>query len=121
MLPVTRQVIESGRRYSAVDVFRAQHHLSRLRLEIDALWNFDLLLVPAAPTIYRIAQVEADPIELNSRLGRYTNFVNLLDLCALAVPAGFRPDGLPFGVTLIGPRCSEHSLAALGARFCAET
>jgi allophanate hydrolase len=77
--------------------------------------------VPGAPTIYRIAEVEAEPLELNSRLGRYTNFVNLLDLAAITVPAGFRPDDLPFGVTLIGPAFSDRALAALGARFAGES
>jgi allophanate hydrolase len=121
MLPVTRQVIESGRRYSAAEVFRAQHRLAELRRQCDGiLEGTDLMVVPGAPTIYRIAEVEADPVELNSRLGRYTNFVNLLDRAALTVPAGFRADGLPFGVTLIGPAHSDRSLAVLGARFCGE-
>ena len=115
MLPVTRQVIEAGRRYSAADLFKAQHRLAELRQE--CLKAFDVLIVPGAPTIYRIAEVEADPIELNSRLGRYTNFVNLLDLAAITVPAGFRPDGLPFGITLIGPAHSDVALSGLGAWF----
>jgi allophanate hydrolase len=115
MLPVTRQVIEAGKRYSAAELFRAQHRLAELK---GQCWkDFDVLIVPGAPTIYRIAEIEADPIELNARLGRYTNFVNLLDLAAVSVPAGFRPDGLPFGITLIGPAGSDASLAALGAKF----
>src|SRR5665213_3715322 len=77
------------------------------------------MVVPTAPTIYTVAQVEADPVALNSRLGHYTNFVNLLDLAALAVPAGFRPDGLPFGITLIAPAWHDGALAALGRRFAA--
>jgi allophanate hydrolase len=76
-----------------------------------------VLVVPGAPTIYTIAEVEAEPIELNARLGRYTSFVNLLDLAAITVPAGFRADGLPFGITLIGPAFSDRALARLGARF----
>jgi allophanate hydrolase len=114
MLPVTRKVIESGARYSAADLFQAQHRLSILKEECKLN---DVLVVPGAPTIYRIAEVEADPIELNSRLGRYTNFVNLLDLAAITVPAGFRNDGLPFGVTFIGPAFSDHALAAMAASF----
>ncbi len=118
MHPVTRQVVESGLGYSAVDAFRAQYRLAALKRSAEPLWETaDLLLVPGAPTIYTIAEVEADPVTLNSRLGIYTNFVNLLDLAALTVPAGFRPDGLPFGVTLIGPAFSDHALAALGARL----
>jgi len=117
MLPVTRQIIESGKRYSAADLFKAQHRLE----ELKAQCRFDgVLVVPGAPTIYRIAEVEANPIELNSRLGRYTNFVNLLDLAAITVPAGFRNDGLPFGITLIGAAFSDRSLAALAARFHGE-
>ena len=115
MLPVTRQVIEAGRRYSAAELFKAMHDLEALKVKCHGDW--DVLIVPAAPTIYRIAEVEADPIELNARLGRYTNFVNLLDLAAISVPAGFRPDGLPFGVTLIGPAHSDAALAALAAKF----
>jgi allophanate hydrolase len=116
--PVTRKVIESGAGYGAVDAFRAQHRLAGLRRESEALWrDADVLVVPGAPTIYTLAEIEADPIAPNSRLGLYTNFVNLLDLAAISVPAGFRPDGLPLGVTLIGPAFSDQSLAALGARL----
>ncbi|MGH8701409.1 MAG: allophanate hydrolase, partial [Burkholderiales bacterium] len=116
--PVTRAVIESGRGYSAIDAFKAQYRLAGLKRATEAVWQAgDVLVVPGAPTIYTIAQVEADPITLNSRLGLYTNFVNLLDLAAITVPAGFRPDGLPFGVTLIGPAFSDRPLAALGARL----
>ncbi|MBV8033203.1 MAG: allophanate hydrolase [Betaproteobacteria bacterium] len=121
MLPVTRSIIESGRRYSAAELFRAQHRLAELHLQcMAALEGFDVLVVPGAPTIYRISEVEAKPVELNSRLGRYTNFVNLLDLAAITVPAGVREDGVPFGVTLIGRPFSDEALAALGARFCGE-
>jgi allophanate hydrolase len=92
-----------------------------LKREAAAAWSAaDVLVVPGAPTIYTIAELEVDPIELNSRLGIYTNFVNLLDLSAITVPAGFRADGIPFGVTLIGPAFSDRSLALLGGRFCGE-
>jgi len=67
-------------------------------------------------THYRIADEQADPIRLNSTLGRYTNFVNLMDLAAVAVPAGFTPEGLPFGITLIAPAWSDADLLALAAR-----
>ncbi len=116
--PVTRAVIEAGAGYSAIDAFKAQYRLAELKRAAEAVWEAaDVLLVPGAPTIYTIAQTEADPITLNSRLGLYTNFVNLLDLAAITVPAGFRPDGLPFGVTLVGPMFSDRPLAALGARL----
>ena len=122
MLPVTRQIFESGARHSAAELFKAQHRLAELKRDCAGLLaSADVLVVPGAPTIYRIAEVEAEPIELNTRLGRYTNFVNLLDLAALALPAGFRPeDGLPFGIALVGPAFSDRALAALGARFTGE-
>jgi allophanate hydrolase len=75
------------------------------------------MLLPTAATIYTRGQIEADPITLNSRLGYYTNFANLLDTAAVAIPAGFRPDGLPFGVTLFGPAWSDATLASIGAAF----
>ena len=118
MLPETRTVIEAGRGYSAVELFKAQHRLAQLKQSIS--WDFDVLVVPGAPTIYRIEEVQANPIELNSRLGRYTNFVNLLDLAAITVPAGFRPDGLPFGITFIGPAGSDAALASLAGSFLGE-
>lgn len=118
MLAVTRRIIEAGRQFSAVDLFQAQHRLAELK---RSCWgNWDLLCVPGAPTIYRISEVEADPIEANARLGRYTNFVNLLGLAAITLPAGFRSDGLPFGLTLVGAPFSEVALARVGARFTAE-
>jgi allophanate hydrolase len=82
-----------------------------LRRKSEAVWDeVDILLTPTAGTIYTIEQVEADPIRLNSNLGYYTNFMNLLDLCGLAVPAGFREDGLPFGVTLIARAFEDRTL-----------
>lgn len=119
--PITRRITESGRRFTAADTFRAQARLAELRRESEAVWSgADLMLVPGAPTIYTLAELEAEPVELNSRLGLYTNFVNLLDLAAITVPAGFRADGLPFGVTLIGPAFSDRALAGIGAAFCGE-
>ena len=121
MHPITRQVIAGGSQYSAIDAFRGQHRLAALRRETEWVWKAaDILVVPGAPTIYRRAEVEADPVVLNARLGLYTNFVNLLDLAAITVPAGFRPDGLPFGITLIGPAFSDRALASLAARFLGE-
>ena len=121
MHPVTREVVAGGKRFSAIDAFRAQYRLAALRRETEAAWGAaDVLVVPGAPTIYKRTEVAADPVTLNTRLGLYTNFVNLLDLAAITVPAGFRPDGLPFGITLIGPAFSDRALAALGARFLGE-
>jgi allophanate hydrolase len=116
--PVTRQIIEGGARPSAADAFRAQYELRRLRRETETTWErIDVLLTPTAPMHPRIAEVEADPIRVNTRLGYYTNFVNLLDLAAVAVPAGFTTAGLPFGVTLIGPAWSDYALLELAARL----
>jgi allophanate hydrolase len=121
MLPVTREVIEQGLKVSAAELFRAQHRLAELKRTTQKLFTtFDVLAVPGAPTIYRIDELQARPVELNARLGYYTNFVNLLDLAAITLPAGLRSDGLPFGITLIGPAFSDRALVALGARFNAE-
>ncbi len=118
VLPVTRSIIERGRRASAADVYRAKERIAALRTAAMAeLDGADALLVPTAPTIYRIADVEREPVALNARLGTYTNFVNPMDLAAIAVPSGFTPAGLPFGVTLIGRAFAEPRLAGIAAAF----
>ncbi|MBL8675164.1 MAG: allophanate hydrolase, partial [Rhodospirillales bacterium] len=115
MHPVTRAIIESGRGATGVDVYRARDRLRALRRHAEAVFaDCDVLALPTSGTIYRVADVLADPVKLNSNLGHYTNFVNQLDLAALAVPAGFRGDGLPAGVTLVAPAFGEARLAALG-------
>jgi allophanate hydrolase len=115
--PVTRQIIEPATQRSSLETFQAQYRLQTLRRQAAGVWgNIDVLLTPTAGTIYRIAEVEADPLRLNSNLGYYTNFVNLLDLAAVAVPAGFRTDGLPFGITLIAPSGSDEVLLRLADR-----
>jgi allophanate hydrolase len=116
--PVTRQIISSGRNATAADAFRAQYRLMELRRAAERAWlEMDVLVTPTAGTIYRIDAVEAEPIRLNSNLGYYTNFVNLLDLAAVAVPAGFRDDGLPFGITLVGRAGADAQLLALSDRL----
>ncbi|WP_235952224.1 allophanate hydrolase [Falsiroseomonas algicola] len=116
MHPVTRRIVAGAARFSATDAFRGLHRLAELRLATRPAWEgIEALLVPTAPNFPTLAELEADPIGPNARLGTYTNFVNLLDLAAIAVPAPPRPDGLPFGVTLIGPRASDAGLAATGA------
>jgi allophanate hydrolase len=116
--PVVRDVIAGGARPSAVDAFEAYYRLRGLARTTQPLWKqIDVLLAPTAPGIPRIADVLADPIDQNARLGRFTTFVNLLDLSALAVPAGFRPDGLPFGVSLLAPAFHEARLLELGHRL----
>jgi allophanate hydrolase len=112
--PVTRQIISGGRNATAADAFRSQYRLMELRRAADRVWStIDVLVTPTAGTVYRIEAVEADPIRLNSNLGYYTNFVNLLDLAAVAVPAGFRSDGLPFGITLVGRAGADADLLLL--------
>lgn len=116
--PVTRQIIEGGRRFSAVDSFNGQYQLAALRKRTDTVWQQAMvMLLPTAGTIYRIAELEAEPVKLNSNLGHYTNFMNLLDLCGIAVPGGFQDNGLPAGVTLVGPAFSESLLAGLASRM----
>ncbi|MBS64380.1 allophanate hydrolase [Salinisphaera sp.] len=116
--PVVADIITGGKNASAVEAFRAQYALAALKHQADALIEtVDALLVPTAPSIYRQDEIAAEPVALNSRLGTYTNFVNLLDYCALALPGGFRDDGLPAGITLIAPAWHDDRLAALGARW----
>ena len=92
--------------------------LNRFRQETSDTWNVvDFLLLPTAPDIFRIAEVESDPVALTSRLGIFTNFLNLLDLAAVAAPAGFRADGLPFGITFVGQTFSDRSLLALAGTY----
>jgi allophanate hydrolase len=122
MHPVTRQVILAGAHSSAVDAFSAFYELEELRRVRDHTFrSIDALVVPTIPTAYTIEQVLADPIGLNSRLGTYTNFVNLLDLCALAVPAAMHADGTPFGITLLAQAGHDAELASLGRVFHADT
>jgi allophanate hydrolase len=116
--PVTRAVIQPAVRVTAVQGFKAAYRLQALKRQADAvLADLDLVLTPTAPTIFTIAQVEEDPIRLNSWLGLYTNFMNLLDLAAIAVPAGFDSRGLPFGVTLFGPAFSDQALTGYAERL----
>lgn len=109
-----RAIVGSARDYSAADAFRGRYALEALRRRTDAVFaEVDLLLLPTAPTTYTVAEMQADPVRLNSRLGLYTNFANLIGCAAIAIPAGFRPDGLPGGVTLVGPAFSDDALAPL--------
>jgi allophanate hydrolase len=116
--PVVATVIGKADRYSAADAFNGQYALADLKRHAEQLFEMiDILIVPTTPTHPLIADVQANPVELNSQLGYYTNFVNLLDLCALAVPCQRRQDGLPAGVTLIAPSGADRRLAELGARI----
>ena len=116
--PVTRQVLLAGAHGTAAEAFAAFYQLEELRRVRDHTFRaIDAMVLPTAPTIYTVEQVLADPIGLNSRLGTYTNFVNLLDMCGLAVPASMRPDGIPFGITLLAPAGEDAALAAIGREF----
>jgi allophanate hydrolase len=109
--PVVGSIIAAAERWTAAEAYQALYRLQALTQQTAGIWNgIDLLLVPTAPTIYTIEEVHREPVKLNSNLGYYTNFVNLLDLCGVAVPAGFTSGGFPFGVTAIGPAFTERAL-----------
>lgn len=116
--PIVRGIIEGARRYSAVDAFAAEYKLRDLRRAAETQWeSVDLLLLPTTGTMYTHEAVAEAPLQLNTNLGYYTNFVNLLDLAAVAIPAGVRANGLPFGVSLIGPAFSDEALLSLADSF----
>ena len=120
--PVTRDIILGGTKPSAVDAFRAFYRLAAIRRAADDLMSrYDALMVPTVPAAYTVAQLEADPIRLNSNLGTYTNFVNLLDLCGLAVPISFSADGTPYGATFLARGGEDAALASLGRIVHAQT
>ncbi|MCE1270467.1 MAG: allophanate hydrolase [Acinetobacter sp.] len=113
--PTVLEIIKNGEKYSAVDAYNAEYLKQDLTRKIQQrLADFDALIVPTAPTIYTIEQLQQNPIEYNAHLGTYTNFTNLADLSALALPAGFRADHLPFGITLIAPAWHDAALVHFG-------
>ena len=118
LLPVIREILTEAMGVDAIAAFRGMYRLEELRRRASRTWDaVDFLVVPTVPTIYTVAEVLEEPRRLNAQLGVYTNFVNLLDFAALAVPAGFRRDGLPTGITLIGPHASDGTLAAVGSAY----
>ncbi|MBA1200969.1 allophanate hydrolase [Pseudomonas capeferrum] len=118
MDPVVRAIVANGHSYSACDSFKAEYRRAELaRLINEALADFDALVVPTSPTIRTQAEMTEEPVLFNSQFGTYTNFTNLADLAALAVPAGLRDDGLPSGITLIAPAWHDRALADLGRRW----
>jgi allophanate hydrolase len=120
--PTTRAVIANAARYDAVATFRAFYRLEALRRLAASVWDdIDVMALPTSGTIFTLAQLAAEPIRHNTELGYYTNFVNLLDLSALAVPAAIREDGLPSGITFVGPAWADGALAALGEAFHRDT
>ncbi|MEA2223794.1 MAG: allophanate hydrolase [Solirubrobacteraceae bacterium] len=119
--PVVRRVIMAGRDLGAVETFQAAHRLAQLALDSASVWErADALLLPTAPTLFTAAEIADEPVARNALLGTYTNFVNLLGLCAVAVPASVRGDGQPFGVSLIAPAGADAALLSLAAHWRAE-
>jgi len=118
MDPVVRDILAQASRFSAVDTFCAEYRRAELARQIQELMaSVDALLVPTAPTLPTLEAVASDPVTRNSQLGLWTNFVNLADCSALALPAGIRADGLPFGITLIGAAWQDAALAGIGRRW----
>jgi len=118
MEPGIRSLLGTAGQYSAADTFEAQYRLAGLRRAAETQWeSIDVLVLPTAGTNYTHQQAAADPAAIHRNLSYYTSFVSLMDLAAAAVPAGFRPDGLPFGISLIGPNGTEEALLALADRF----
>jgi Asp-tRNA(Asn)/Glu-tRNA(Gln) amidotransferase A subunit family amidase len=116
--PVVRGIIEASQDLSAVETYRMIYRLEEIRRELSGLWaDIDLLMVPTVGRIWKRQDIAADPLGPNFKNGYYTNFVNPLDLAAVATPNGFARDGVPAGVTLIGIPYSEAFLASLGDRF----
>jgi allophanate hydrolase len=115
MEPITYEIISGGDLYDAVSVFQAIYRLADLQRETERQWQqMDILAVPTTGTIYSIAEVKASSLQLNSNLGLYTNFVNLLDLAAISIPNGFQSNGLPTGLTLIAEAWQESLLCKIG-------
>ena len=114
--PVTRDIILGGREYSAVDAFEGQYELAELKAAAAReMHGLDFLALPTSGTVYRLDDLEREPVRYNAHMGHYTNFVNFFGLSGLALPFGFRPDGMPFGITLIGRPNTERALLAFGA------
>ncbi|HGK4672823.1 TPA: allophanate hydrolase [Kluyvera georgiana] len=118
MDPTVHRIISAGLNYSAVEAFKAEYLRAELTQKIQrALAEVDALVVPTSPTIHTLAEMQQEPIRFNSQFGTYTNFTNLADLSALALPAPMRADGLPAGITLIAPAWHDRALAAFGLRW----
>lgn len=119
--PTVRAIVRKGAELTAAETFAGFDRLAELRRRTEPLWDgIDALLLPVTPTHPTIADVAADPIGVNSGLGRFTNMVNLLDLCAIAFPGPAREDGLPFGVQLLAPAGHDHLIIDLAEVWCDE-
>ena len=122
VFPVTRKILEGSKGWDAASTFRAQYRLRDFAREAEAVWKeIDVLLLPTTPCLYTVAENLAEPFGTNGTLGRYTNFMNLLDLSAVAMPAGRARSGrAPWGVTIAGPAGWDAALLELAGRFCGE-
>lgn len=121
VFPITRQIIENGRKPTAADCFKAQHQLEELRrISVSCFKDVDFVVAPTVPTHFSLSEVRKDPFGTNNVLGTFTNFVNLLDLCAVAVPARTMPNGLSFGVTILARAGSDHALLNAAAHLRGE-
>lgn len=117
IFPVTKQIIGSATKFSAADTYISHYKLKALQRKAEVVWNsVDIIVTPTAGTIYTIDEVNADPVRCNSNLGYYTNFMNLLDLSATAVPTGFLKNGMPFGITICAPAFKDKQLLSLAAK-----
>ncbi len=113
-----RTIISSGDKIDAINYFESEYTLKKNRKIMDKIFKeYEFILTPTTGTIYTIEEVNADPIQLNTNLGYYTNFMNLLDLCAVAVPAGFRENGLPFGVTIVADKFEENKILDYSSKY----
>jgi len=123
IFPTTYKIISNAAKFSAADTYNAMYKLKALQRKAEAVWGkidapgIDILVTPTAGTIYTIAEVETDPVQTNTNLGYYTNFMNLLDMAAIAVPTGFYGNGIGFGITLSAPAFSDDSLLNLAKRL----
>lgn len=116
--PTIRHILSGAVRYSATDLFRGLYQLETCKQQAACEWaKMDLLVVPTVGTTYTTAALASDPFTLNTNLGYYTNFVNLLDCCALAIPSGLYASGLPFGLSCIAPALHDELLCAFGAQY----
>ena len=118
MDPTVYQIVAGGERYSAVEAYNAEYLRAELTRQIQtALASVDALVVPTSPTIHTLEEMKAEPVRFNSEFGTYTNFTNLADLSALALPAPFRADGLPAGITVLAQAWHDRALATFGVRW----
>jgi allophanate hydrolase len=119
--PIVRSIILGGKNYDAIAAYKASYHLAELRRQTESAWELmDIMAIPTTGSIYTVDEIAQEPIALNSNLGRYTNFANLLDLSAISAPSGFQHNGLPTGLTLVAPPWQEALLCHLGSQFHAQ-